>query len=72
MSLIKQYEEDNRRLKAGEKKASGKQGQFHEKIVKDESKFKDLLKKLQLNGNKFYDEEFPPEPQSLICDWNDK
>ncbi len=34
--------------------------------------FKKKLRELQITGDIFYDKEFPPEPRSLIEDWNDK
>jgi hypothetical protein len=34
--------------------------------------FKKKLRELQVTGDIFYDKEFPPEPISLIEDWNDK
>lgn len=34
--------------------------------------FKKKLRELQVTGDIFFDKEFPPEPQSLIEDWNDK
>ena len=70
ISKQKQLEEDLRNAKRTKGKSTKGGGEFKQK--EDDDIFKQTLKELQRNGNKFTDKEFPPEPISLICDWNDK
>ena len=37
-----------------------------------ENKFRLLIKELKSTGSQFTDKAFPPEPESLIEDWNSK
>ena len=36
-----------------------------------EDRFVSMMETLKMTGEKFYDDEFPAQKESLICDWND-